>query len=91
MQLLHSQIPKVQKDTHDLTGIFPLLGSERVKAEPKMLVKLTPGNRFQVILVGGCTVHQREDVQKVIGGDETLVIEIVHVEDNWKSEIFGSF
>jgi len=41
-QLSRSKIPKAQKDTYDLTVFFVLLGSSSVKAEHKMLVKLTP-------------------------------------------------
>jgi len=41
--LLNAKVPKAQKDTDDLTVIFALLGSARVKALHKMLVKLTPG------------------------------------------------
>jgi len=37
------QIPKVQKDVEDLSQCFKLLGSSRVKAARKTLVKLTPG------------------------------------------------
>jgi hypothetical protein len=45
-ELLCGQIPKVQKETDDLTVIFALLGFECVKASSKLLVKLTPaGNR----------------------------------------------
>ncbi len=39
-------IPKVQKDTDDLTVIFALLGSECVKAVRRMLLKLTPNNKI---------------------------------------------
>jgi hypothetical protein len=35
------QIPKVKKDKDDLTIIFRFLGSVRVKADRKTLVKLT--------------------------------------------------
>jgi len=40
-QLLLAQLPKVQKDTENLTTFFALLGYEPVKASSKMLVKLT--------------------------------------------------
>jgi len=42
VQLLPAQIPKAQKDTDDLTVIFLLLGSQRIKSVRKMLVKSTP-------------------------------------------------
>jgi len=42
-QLLLPQIPKVQKDTVDMTVFFVLLGSAFVKALRKMLVILTLG------------------------------------------------
>jgi len=38
------QIPKAQKKTDSLTLFFALLGSARVKAARKTLVKLTPGD-----------------------------------------------
>jgi len=43
VQLLRTQIPKVQKDTDDLTVFFTLLGFMSKKAARKTLVKLTPG------------------------------------------------
>jgi len=43
---LSAQIPKVQKDSDDLTIIFALSGSARVKASRKILVKLTPAVNF---------------------------------------------
>jgi hypothetical protein len=39
-QLLHMQIPKVQKGTDDFTFFFAYLGSACVKAAPKTLMKL---------------------------------------------------
>ena len=41
-QLLHEQIPKVQKYSR-VKQLFALLGPARVKAECKMIVKLTQG------------------------------------------------
>jgi len=40
VQLLHTQFPKAQKKTDGLKIIFALLGSARIKAASKMLVKL---------------------------------------------------
>jgi len=40
------QIPKAQKYSQG-NSFFALLGSARVKASSKMLVKLTPGNDFR--------------------------------------------
>jgi hypothetical protein len=45
-QLLCVQIPKAQKDTDDLIVFFALLGSVRVKAAHKLLVKLTMPHFF---------------------------------------------
>ena len=44
-QILCLQIPKTQKKLLNLTVFFALLGSARVKAACKMLVKLTPGQQ----------------------------------------------
>jgi len=41
--LLRVQIPKVPKDTSDLTVFFALLGSAHIKAAHGTLVKLTHG------------------------------------------------
>jgi len=43
VQLLHAQIPKVQKDTNELTVFFTLLGSTSVKVSCKTLIKQTQG------------------------------------------------
>jgi len=47
-QHLRVQISKAQKKTDSLTVFFALLESARVKASPKMLVKLTPARRQAV-------------------------------------------
>ncbi len=47
-KLLRAKITKVHKDTDDLTVIFLLLGSERIVAARKMLVKLTPEGELRV-------------------------------------------
>jgi hypothetical protein len=51
-KLLNAQIPKVPKDSDDLTEFlcFWLLASARVKAVLEMLVKLTPIVDFTYIL-----------------------------------------
>jgi hypothetical protein len=49
-QLLCSQIPKAQKKLLNLTVFIALLGSVRVKAARRTLVKLTPGINFTNIL-----------------------------------------
>ncbi len=41
-QLLRTKIPKVQKDTDDVTVFFGFWGSTSVKDAGKMLVQLTP-------------------------------------------------
>jgi len=41
-QLLHAQIPKVQKKTFNLTVFFALSRSARIRAARRMLMKLTP-------------------------------------------------
>jgi len=41
-KLFRAQIPKAQKDTDGLNVFSALLGSERVRALSKTLVKLTP-------------------------------------------------
>jgi len=41
-QLLHAQIPKVQKKIDNLTVFFVLSGSASVKAAHRALMKLTP-------------------------------------------------
>ncbi len=46
IQLFCLKIPKVYKDTDDLTVFFMLLRSTSIKAARKMLVKLTPGLNF---------------------------------------------
>ncbi len=46
MQILQAQIPKAQKVTDILTVFFVLLGSARIKAACKILVKLTTGVNF---------------------------------------------
>jgi len=50
-QLLRTQISKAQKDTDDLAVFFALLGSARVKALHKMLMKLTIDSFFEVEMV----------------------------------------
>ena len=45
-QLLRVQIPKAQKKTVKLSSFFALLGSSRVKAACRTLVKLTPSFHF---------------------------------------------
>jgi hypothetical protein len=51
VQLFCVQIPKAQKNTDSETVFFALLGSVGVKAEHKMLVKLTPERRSSRFLV----------------------------------------
>ena len=43
-QLLCTKIPKAQKKLLNLTVFFALLGSVRIKAALRTLVKLTPSN-----------------------------------------------
>jgi hypothetical protein len=45
-QLLHTQIPKAQKNTVKSSVFFALLGSARAKAALRMLMKLTPVVKF---------------------------------------------
>jgi len=45
---LHAKIPKAQKLSHQ--WLFALLGSARVKALSKILMKLTPGVNFINVL-----------------------------------------
>jgi len=47
---LHSQIPKAQKDTDNLTEFFTLWGFSHVKASNQMLLKSIPGVKFTNIL-----------------------------------------
>jgi len=49
MQLLCTQIPKVQKKYRQGVSIFALWGSGRVKAVSKMLMKLTPAERVLLV------------------------------------------
>jgi len=57
VQFLREQVPKAQKYTADLTVFFAHLGSVRVRAAGKTLMKLTPGLRilFLVLFVTYCT------------------------------------
>ena len=45
-QLLRTQIPKAQESFLNWLSLFALLGSTRVKAAHKILMKLTPGSDF---------------------------------------------
>jgi len=45
-QLSGAKIPKVAKDSVDLSVFFALLGSARIKAAHEMLVKSTPEHDF---------------------------------------------
>ena len=54
--LLGAKIPKAQKDSQ-VKQLFALLGSARVKAARRMLVKLTPGSHQSFVL---CDSHSFE-------------------------------
>jgi len=45
-QLLHAQIMQGQKKTDNLTVFFMLLGSARIKAASRTLIKLTPSLNY---------------------------------------------
>ncbi len=49
-QLLHVQIPEVQKDSQVGSLFCAFLGSARAKALGKMLVKLTPGAQKPLLI-----------------------------------------
>ena len=53
-QLLRAKIPRAQKKTVRLSSFFALLGSARVKADRRMLVKLNPENLVLAMLWGIC-------------------------------------
>ncbi len=50
-QLLRVKIPKVQKDTNDLTGFFALLGSALVKGVCKRVGEIDPKKGVGVFLL----------------------------------------
>ena len=62
-QLLHAQTPKAQKiQSSPCWFLFALLGSTNVQAVCKMLVRLTPGVKFIIIL---CEAFAQVDPKSV--------------------------